>query len=79
MAKDALPRAAKLDRDAIRDAIATTDLKESVIGAVQFNPDGTGKVVTIINQYQDGKQVLVWPKDQAVADLLYPAKPFASR
>jgi branched-chain amino acid transport system substrate-binding protein len=76
---DALNRAKALDRDAIRDAIAATDLKESVIGPVQFNPDGTGKVTATIDQYQDGKQVLVWPKDQAVAPLAYPAKPFADR
>ncbi len=76
---DAVQRAGKLDRDAIRDALAATDLKESVIGPVQFNKDGTGKVTTIINQYQEGKQVLVWPKDQAVGSLLYPAKPFADR
>lgn len=76
---DALNRAKALDRDAIRDAIAATDLKESVIGPVQFNADGTGKVTTTIDQYQGGKQVLVWPKDQAVAPLAYPAKPFADR
>lgn len=76
---DALSRSKSLDRDAIRDAIAATDLKETVIGPVSFNADGTGKVVTIINQYQGGKQTLVWPKDQAVGDLLYPAKAFADR
>lgn len=76
---DALQRAGSLDRDAIRDAIAATNLKDSVIGPIQFNPDGTGKVTNIVNQYQDGKQILIWPKDQAVGSLLYPAKPFADR
>lgn len=76
---DALNRSSKLDRDVIRDAIAATDLQNTVIGPVKFNPDGTGQVITVINQYQDGKQVLVWPKDQAVAPLAYPAKPFADR
>jgi branched-chain amino acid transport system substrate-binding protein len=76
---DVLPRAKTLDRDAIRDAIASTDLKESVIGPVKFNPDGTGQVTTTINQYQGGKQVLVWPKDQASSPLAYPAKAFAER
>ena len=37
----------------------------TVMGPVTFNPDGTGKVIAIANQWQDGKQVLVWPKDQA--------------
>ena len=52
------------------DALAATDLKESVIGPVKFNPDGTGQVVTIANQWQGGQQVLVWPKDQAAGSLV---------
>ena len=51
----------------------------TVAGPVKFNPDGTGQVITVINQWQDGKQVLVWPKDQAVGPLLYPARPFRER
>jgi branched-chain amino acid transport system substrate-binding protein len=76
---DALQRSASLDRDAIRDAIAATNLQNTVIGPVQFNPDGTGKVTTIVNQYQGGQQILVWPKDLAVGSVMYPAKPFADR
>jgi branched-chain amino acid transport system substrate-binding protein len=76
---DALNRAKAADRDAIRDAIAATDLKESVIGPVKFNADGTGQVTTTIDQYQGGKQILVWPPDQATSPLVYPAKAFADR
>ncbi len=76
---DALQRAGSIDRDAIRDAIAATNLQNTVIGPVSFNPDGTGKVLDVVNQYQNGKQVLVWPKDQAVGDLIYPAKAFSER
>ena len=68
----------KLDRDALRDGIAGADLM-TVMGPVTFNPDGTGKVIAIANQWQDGKQVLVWPKDQAVGPLVYPAKEFRER
>jgi branched-chain amino acid transport system substrate-binding protein len=73
-----IEKAGKLDRDAIRDGVAATDMM-TVMGPVSFNPDGTGKVVPVTNQWQDGKQVLVWPKDQAVAPVAYPAKPYNQR
>jgi branched-chain amino acid transport system substrate-binding protein len=75
---DALQRAGTLDREAIREAIATTDMT-TVIGPVQFNPDGTAEVLTVVNQYQNGKQILIWPPEQATATVLYPATPWQER
>jgi branched-chain amino acid transport system substrate-binding protein len=75
---DAISRAGSLDRDKIRDAIAATDMA-TVAGPVKFNADGTGQVITVINQWQDGKQVLVWPSDQAPVKVSYPAKPWKER
>jgi branched-chain amino acid transport system substrate-binding protein len=75
---DAIGRAGSLDRDKIRDAIAATDMM-TVVGPVKFNPDGTGQVVTVINQWQDGKQVLVWPANQTSTKVAYPAKPWKER
>jgi len=75
---DAIQRAGGLDRDQIRDAIAATDMT-TVVGPVKFNPDGTGQVITIINQWQDGKQVLVWPPEQAAGQIVYPADPWEDR
>jgi branched-chain amino acid transport system substrate-binding protein len=76
---DALGRADALDRDNLRAALASTNLPSSVIGPVTFNPDGTGNVVTIYEQWQSGKQVTVWPLDQLGGQIQYPAKPFAQR
>ncbi len=76
---DAISRAKSTDRQAIRDALAATDLKETVIGPVKFNPDGTGQVISIVTQYQDGVQVAVWPKEQAAKAVVFPAKPFTER
>src|ERR671922_2262377 len=75
---DAIGRAGSLDRDKIRDAIAATDMM-TIAGPVKFNPDGTGQVTTVINQWQDGKQVLVWPPDQATTKPIYPAPPWNQR
>ncbi len=75
---DAITRAGSLDRNKIRDAIAATNMN-TVIGPVKFNSDGTGQVITVINQWQSGKQVLVWPLNQAAHKILYPAPSWSSR
>jgi len=75
---DAIERAGTLDRSAIRDAIAATDM-ETVIGPVTFNEDGTGNVPFVLLQYQNGKPELVWPADFATANFVYPAPPFDER
>jgi len=76
---DAISRAGSLDRDAIRDAIAATNLQDTMIGPVTFNPDGTGNVLNVINQWQSGKQTLIWPPEQPVAEMIYPAVPWSNR
>jgi branched-chain amino acid transport system substrate-binding protein len=68
---DAIERAGTLDRDAIRDAIADTDM-ETVMGTVTFNADGTGNVLNPLVQWQNGKMELIWPVDQKTADFVYP-------
>jgi len=75
---DSIERAGTLDRAAIRDAIAATDL-QTVIGPVTFNEDGTGNVITFILQVQNGRPELVWPAEFATSEFLYPAPPFSDR
>jgi ABC-type branched-subunit amino acid transport system substrate-binding protein/ABC-type sugar transport system substrate-binding protein len=74
----AIENAGTLDRAAIRDAMAATDM-ETVIGPVTFNEDGTGNVLNPLVQWQNGQLELVWPPDQASADFQYPAPPFEDR
>jgi branched-chain amino acid transport system substrate-binding protein len=75
---DAIQRANSLDPAAIRDAIATTNIT-TVAGPVTFNADGTGNVITVVSQYQEGKQKLVWPLDIAVVPVIYPAPKWSER
>jgi branched-chain amino acid transport system substrate-binding protein len=75
---DAIERAGSLDRQALRDAIAETDMT-AMIGPVTFRDDGTGEVVTPFLQYQEGQIQLVWPQEFATADLVIPAPPFDER
>ncbi len=74
----AIESAGTLDRAAIRNAIAATDMT-TVIGPVTFREDGTGIVLNPLIQWQGGKQELVWPADQATAPFAYPAPPFEDR
>lgn len=74
----AIEKAGKLDREAIREALAGTDMM-TVIGPVTFNKDGTGNVLNPLVQWQNGKMELVWPLDQATAKFIYPAPPFSER
>ena len=77
---DALQRAGTLDRDKIRDAIAATNLM-TVMGPMKFKPNGRGegKYVRTGSQWQNGKEELIWPKDQASAPMLYPVPPWNKR
>lgn len=75
---DAIERAGTLDREAVRDAMAASDMT-TVVGPVTFNEDGTGNVLNPLVQWQNGQLELVWPPDQASADLAYPAPPFGER
>lgn len=75
---NAIEQAGTLDRAAIRDAMAATDM-ETVAGPMSFNDDGTGKVPFVLLQYQNNKPELVWPADFATADLVYPAPAFDER
>ncbi len=74
----AIEKAGSLDRDAIRDAIAATDL-DTVVGHMTFNDDGTGNMPVAILQYQQGKVQEVWPPEFKTAELIYPAPPFEER
>ena len=75
---DAITRAGSLDREKIRDAIATTNMT-TVVGPVRFRPDGTGEVKVFFQQWLKGKQELIWPKEFATAQFGYPAPPFSQR
>ncbi len=74
----AIEKAGTLDRDAVRDAMAASNMM-TVIGPVTFNADGTGNVLNPLIQWQSGKLELVWPPDQATTKFLYPAPAFDKR
>ncbi|MDQ7800486.1 MAG: amino acid ABC transporter substrate-binding protein [Armatimonadota bacterium] len=79
VAADAVQRAGSLDRERIREAMASTSLRSTVVGPVRFRPDGTSPVTTVVVQWQAGRQELVWPREFATRPLAYPAAPWRNR
>ena len=78
---DAAKRAGSTDADKLVDALEKTDYT-GTIGQIQFQGKdsqfthglkvGKGTINGLLLQYQDGKQVVVWPKDLAQGELKFP-------
>ena len=68
---DAIGAAGSLDREKINAAIARTN-KTYVIGPVKFDAQNTYAIPIAVMQWQDGKAVVVWPKDRANGKLIFP-------
>jgi branched-chain amino acid transport system substrate-binding protein len=76
---DAFSRSKDLSPEAVRDAIAATDLK-TFYGPIKFNAVGenAGKPM-IMFQVQNGQYKVVYPPDVANAQLIYPMPTWAKR
>ncbi len=76
---DAFERAGTLDKDAVRDAIAATDM-QTFYGNVKF--DETGKNIAkpmVLFQVQDGEYRVVAPTKWASSELRHPIPPWSER
>jgi len=72
VAAAAIEKAGSLDRSAIRDALAATDMM-TVMGQVRFSPKNTRlNAIRPVIQWQKGTMELVWPADQRSKPLVYP-------
>lgn len=79
---DAIKRAGSTDSDKMVDALEKTDW-EGTIGRVQFYGKndqfthtikyGKGLITGLMLQWQDGKQISVWPKEIAKGQLKFPS------
>ena len=78
IAANAVEQAGTLDRAAVREAMANTDI-DTVVGHMVFRDDGTGVIGSPVLQYINGKQEVVWPLEIATADFVFPAPPFDER
>jgi branched-chain amino acid transport system substrate-binding protein len=74
---NAIERAGSLDRKKIRDAIAKTDMV-TVRGPIKFRANGTAIINYGLRQWQNGKNVLIWPPN-ATKNRLMLAPPWDKR
>lgn len=68
---DAIAAAGSLDKEKINAAIAKTN-KHYVVGPVRFDANNTSAIPITVMQWQNGKAVVVWPKDRANGKLVFP-------
>lgn len=76
---DAFERAGSLDRDAVRDALAATEM-ETFYGNIDF--DETGKNIAkpmVLFQVQDGEYKVVAPTKWASSELIHPTPQWSER
>ena len=70
---DALKRAGTSDHAALRDALAETNMTEHLLpqGAIIFDEAGENiNSAGVLIQIQDGKQVIVFPKEYAEGEII---------
>jgi branched-chain amino acid transport system substrate-binding protein len=76
---DAIERAGNLDRKAIRDAMADTNMM-TAMGPIKFLEDGSADFdYIVIVQHQNGKAECVNPRQYASAPFIYPFPKWSSR
>jgi branched-chain amino acid transport system substrate-binding protein len=76
---DALERSGSLDREKVRDAIATTDLM-TFFGPIKFDAAGRNIAKSmVLYQLQGGKYLVVAPSKWANSKVIYPAPAWDKR
>jgi len=79
---DALKRAKSLTRDAVRDALAETDMM-TAFGPVKFisydKKTQQNKLPTFLVQWIDGQLETVWPTDVSTKKYIYPTPKWSKR
>ena len=76
---DAFERAGSFDKDAVRDALAATEM-QTFYGNIKF--DETGKNIAkpmVLYQIQDGAYVVVAPTKWAASEVRHPTPPWSER
>lgn len=81
LVKNVLERAGSLDRQAVRDALAATDMgpDETIFGPIKFDESGQNAHPMLVTQVQNGQYVTVWPREYASAAPILPTPPWSER
>jgi len=81
---DAINRAGSTDPNAIRQALIKTDIPGHLLPlpwrGVRFDEKGQNRLGSVIMiQWQDKKQRVIWPKEAAETDAIFPLPPWTKR
>lgn len=81
LVKDVLERAKSLDRNALRDALAATNMgpDATIFGPMKFNDKGQNAHPMLVTQVQNGEYVTVWPATYASAKPILPTPEWSKR
>jgi branched-chain amino acid transport system substrate-binding protein len=82
VAADALRRAGSMGREAVRDALAATDLKTPVTPVRFQDFDGfknQNPIRSLVLQIQKGQHVTVFPAELSPAEVRHPTPPWSER
>jgi branched-chain amino acid transport system substrate-binding protein len=72
--EQAVTQTKSLDQKVLRDHIATNSFA-TVVGTIKYNEQGYSVPNdTIVTQFQEGKRVVIWPREQATGELVYKRK-----
>ena len=76
---DAFQRAGSFETDAVRDALAATDM-ETFYGNIKFDESGKNIAKPMaLRQVQNGSLVVVAPTKWAAAEMIYPRPKWSDR
>lgn len=81
LVKDVLERAKSLDREAIRAALAATDMgpDATIFGPMKFDEKGQNAHPMVVTQVQNGNYVTIWPSEYAAAKPILPTPAWSER
>lgn len=74
----AIEKAGCLDSAAVREAVLSHEFKDTVMGDVKYNPDGTAAFPSIATQWWNGRHMLVYPFNEGAWEAR-PAPPWEQR
>ncbi len=82
--RDALERAGTTDREAVRDALAETEIcgDENILPyeCIRFDDSGQSpEAQLVILQIQDGEHTTVWPEAVAASETVWPVPAWDER
>jgi branched-chain amino acid transport system substrate-binding protein len=76
---DAATAPLEQDRRAVRDALRTLDVPETLFGPIRFDRDGQNTTGILITQIRGGEFVVISPDDRAEGALVLPAPAWSQR